>query len=166
MLISLLAVPVFTVLLMLQLAVVSRLPLLQGTADLLLVFAIAWALHDRVRHAWQWAAIAGAVVTLVSATPLYAPMAGYLLACGFARLLRRQVWQTPILAMLLTTFVGTIGYHGISIIALFVSGVSLPLQDSLSLVTLPSTLLNLIFALPVFVLVNDLAHWIYPMQTV
>ncbi len=166
MFISLLAVPIVAVLLMLQLAVVSRLPLLQGAADLLLVFVIAWALHERVRHAWQWTIIAGAGVSLVSATPLYAPLAGYLFACGFARLLRRQVWQTPILAMLLTTFVGTIGYHGITILTLFVSGVTLPFQDSLSLVTLPSTLLNLIFALPVFVLVNDLAHWVYPMETV
>ncbi len=85
---------------------------------------------------------------------------------AIARLLQRQVWQTPILAMLLMTFIGTILYHGITYFALFFNGTALPIQESISLVTLPSTLLNLILALPVFVLVNDLAHWFYPVEVI
>lgn len=166
MLVSLLGVPIFTILLMLQLAIVSRLPLLQGTADLLLLFVIGWALHERVKHAWQWALIGGLMTSLVSATPFFAPLFAYLLVNGFGRLLQRQVWQTPILAMLLTTFIGTFIYHGITYIALFFNGTSLPIQDSISLVTLPSTLLNLIFALPVYVIINDLANWIYPLEAI
>ncbi|MEW6649284.1 MAG: hypothetical protein AB1453_03735 [Chloroflexota bacterium] len=163
---TLLALPIFLILLMIQMAVISRLPLLHGTADVLLIFMIAWALNERARDAWQWAIVAGVAVSLVSAAPLFAPLVGYLLAFVIARLLRRQVWQTPILTMLITTFVGTIGYHAITIFALLATGIPVPIQDSLSLVTLPSTLLNLIFALPVYVLVNDLAHWVYPMETV
>ncbi len=166
MLVSLLGVPIFTILLMLQLAIVSRLPLLQGTADLLLLFVIGWALHERVKHAWQWALIGGLMASLVSATPFFAPLFAYLLVNGFSRLLQRQVWQTPILAMLLTTFIGTFIYHGITYIALFFNGTSLPIQESISLVTLPSTLLNLIFALPVYVIINDLANWIYPLEAI
>ncbi len=119
MLVSLLGIPIFTVLLMLQLAIVSRLPLLQGTADLLMLFVIGWALHERVKHAWQWSLIAGIVVSLVSATPFFAPLFAYLIVTGIGRLLQRQVWQTPILAMLLMTFIGTMIYHGITFVALF-----------------------------------------------
>jgi len=166
MLVSLLGIPIFTLLLMLQLAIVSRLPLLQGTADLLMLFVIGWALHERVKHAWQWALIGGIMVSLVSATPFFAPLAAYLITTGIGRLLQRQVWQTPILAMLLLTVLGTLIYHGITFVALFFNGTTLPVQESISLVTLPSTLLNLIFALPIFVIVNDLAHWVYPVEVI
>ncbi len=166
MLISLLGVPIFTILLMLQLAIVSRLPLLQGTADLLMLFVIGWALHERVKHAWQWALVGGIMVSLVSATPFFAPLLAYLMVTGIARLLQRQVWQTPILAMLLMTFIATIIYHGITFVALFFNGTALPIQESISLVTLPSTLLNLILAIPIFVIVNDLAHWLYPVEVI
>jgi rod shape-determining protein MreD len=166
MFISLLGIPIFTLLLMLQLAIVSRLPLLQGTADLMLLFVIAWALHERVKHAWQWTLIGGTLVSLVSATPFFVPLIAYLIATAIGRLLQRQVWQTPILAMLLMTFVATILYHGITYLALFFNGTALPIQESISLVTLPSTLLNLIFALPIFVIVNDLAHWVYPVEVI
>ena len=47
----LLSLPVLGVLAMLQVAVISRAPLLQGSADLVLIALIAWTLHERVRSA-------------------------------------------------------------------------------------------------------------------
>ena len=60
------ALPVLGLLLMLQLAVVSRLPLINGTADLILLALAAWASQERVKSAWQWTVLAGAAVTFIS----------------------------------------------------------------------------------------------------
>lgn len=159
------ALPVLGILLMLQLAVIGRLPLINGAADLILLALAAWALQDRVKSAWIWAILAGAAVTYISGLPYFVPLIGYLLVTAIARLLQRRVWQTPILAMFLTTILGTILYQSISIIALQTSGVPIPFQEGLTHVTLPSTLLNIILALPMYIVISDIAHWIHPGET-
>lgn len=158
------AFPVLVIAAMLQLAIFSRLPLLHGTADLMLVILVSWALQERVRTAWVWTIIGGGLITLVSGLPFYAPIFGYLIATGLARLLHHQVWQTPILAMFVTVFAATLIYHALSLFMLQIAGRGLPLLDSLTLITLPSVLLNLMLALPVYTLITDLAHWIYPAE--
>lgn len=162
----LVAIPVLGISLLLQLAVVSRLPLLHGTADLMLLVLISWALQDRVKSLWFWVLLGGAMVSLASALPFFMPAAGYLVCIGITRLLHRQVWQTPILAMFVVTFLSTLIYHGMSLAALEVAGRGLPLAESLTVVTLPSALLNLMLAFPVYTLVSDLANWIYPSDIV
>lgn len=147
---------------MLQLAVVSRLPLIHGTADLILLALAAWASQERVKSAWQWTVLAGVGVSLVSGLPYFVPLFGYLLVTAIARLLQRRVWQTPILAMFVTTILGTILYQILSILALVASGTPIPFQQALTQVTLPSSLLNLILALPVYTVISDIARWVYP----
>lgn len=150
--------------LMLQSAVISRINLLYGSADLVLVILAAWALQERINTAWQWALAAGALVGFVSGLPWFVPLAGYLLVVGVARLLQRRVWQAPLLAMFTVSFVGTLFMHLLSLITLRLSGDPLPFGDSLSLITLPSILLNLFLAIPVYSLLRDLAGWLYPLE--
>lgn len=147
---------------MLQLAVVGRLPLIHGTADLILLALAAWASQEKVKSAWQWTILAGVAVSLISGLPFFIPLVGYLMVTAIARLLQRRVWQIPILAMFMTTILGTILYHVLSILALQVSGTLIPFQQALTQVTLPSTLLNLILALPVYTVITDFAHWVHP----
>ncbi len=161
---TLLGIPILGFLIILQSTVVSRLSLLEGSADLMMLTVVAWALQERVRSSWQWAVIAGALVSLVSALPFYLVFTGFLLVTLIARLLQRQVWQTPILAMFIMSFLGTLIFHGLTIAGIAFTGTMLPVQDSLTLVTLPSALLNLIFALPVYIVVGDLANWVYPQE--
>jgi rod shape-determining protein MreD len=156
------ALPILGILLILQSAIVSRIPLLHGTADLVLLAIIAWALQKRVATAWQWSIIGGLLVTIVSALPLGAALIGYPLAVTFALILRQRVWQVPILAMFISTFVGTLVMHIISLVALRLVGTTLPLREALNLITLPSVLLNLLLAIPVYALIGDLANWLYP----
>ena len=160
--VTLLAIPLFIFLGIFQSSVVSRLPLLHGTADLILLVVIAWALQERVRSAWQWALIAGLVVGFLTALNIIIPLAGYLLVTGLALLLRQRIWQAPILAMLTVTFVGTLFINIITVIYLNVFGTSLPLLEALNLIILPSTILNLILSIPVYALIKDLAEWVYP----
>jgi hypothetical protein len=158
----LLAIPILAFVLMLQTIIVSTLPLLSGYADLILLVLIAWSLQERVRSAWIWSAMAGFMVGAISALPFYVPLVGYLLVTAISRLFLRRVWQSPILAMFLITFIGSLLSQGIAMGALIFNGTPLPLGDSLNLVILPGTLLNLLLALPVYAIITDLAQWVYP----
>jgi hypothetical protein len=66
--------------------------------------------------------------------------------------------------MLIATIGATFAQHIIEIVVLFIAGTQLPFSQSVVLVTLPSILLNLFFALPVYALVTDLARRIYPIE--
>jgi hypothetical protein len=161
---TILALPILVVLVILQTVVVSRLPLLLGSADLILLALTAWALQERVKNSWIWTIIGGILVSFISAVPFFAPLIGYLVVTGLARILQRRVWQTPVLAMFVATFLGTLITQGLSIIFLNVNGVPIDLQDALRLVIIPSLLLNLILAFPVRAIMVDLAEWVYPAE--
>jgi len=156
------AFPILASALILQTVIASSLPLLSGYADLILLILVAWALQERVRSAWIWTVIAGLMVGFVSALPTLVPVIGYVLVTAIARLVHRRVWQTPILAMFVVTFLGSLVSQGLVMAVLVVQGTPLPLADSVNLVILPGTLLNLLLALPVYAVVNDLAQWVYP----
>ena len=156
------SIPVLGLALMLQVAIFSRLNLLYGSADLILIILAAWGLQERVRSAWYWAVLAGILVGYVSGLPWFVPLAGYLLITAMTRLLRRRVWQAPLLAMFLVTFTGTLVMHFLSYVVLRLYGDPLPLGDSFNLITLPSILLNLFLSILIYPLIRDLAVWIRP----
>ena len=158
---TIIAIPIFVALAILQSSVVSRLPLLQGTTDLILLTIIAWALQKKVETAWQWCIIGGLVTNIVSAVPFGVPLLGYALTTSIALALRRRVWQVPILAMFLVTFLGTIITQGLALASLRLNGSPIPVIVAFNLVTLPSILLNLLFAVLVYALVGELAGWLY-----
>ncbi len=156
------AFPILSGLIILQTAMVSHMRILQGTADLILVAIIAWGIQKPVRTAWSWGVLAGLFVGYVSAAPFGAILVGYLLAVALAVMLRQRVWQLPILAMLLATFFGTLLVHLVEILALRLVDTPLPFWEAINLITLPSILLNLVLAIPMYAMFNDLARWLYP----
>ncbi len=162
MLATLIAIPLFGFLVVLQSTIVNRMTLLHGTADIFLLTIIAWALHKRVKTAWHWCIIAGLIYTVASALPFGVSLIGYIAVTGLTLFMRRHTWQVPILIMLILSFIGTIFFHGLSLLGLKLSGNPLPVIDAIGLITLPSVILNLIFAIPVYAIVNDLANWLYP----
>jgi hypothetical protein len=141
---DLIAIPVFAFALMLQTAVISRITLLTGAADLVLLVLVAWALQEQVESAWHWAVLAGLMVAFFSGLPPVVPVLGYLLAVALARFVIHQVWQTYTV--------------------LFFNGTPLPFGDVLALITLPSVFLNFLLSIPVHSLIRDLALWVYPLE--
>jgi rod shape-determining protein MreD len=160
--IYLVGVILFGILAILQSTIVSRMQLLNGTADLLLLFIVAWALQDRVESAWQWCLIGGIFASLYSALPFGTYVIAYLIATGIARILKRRVWKAPFLAMLAATFLGTLVVQLMSLVARLVTGVNIPMTSALNLILLPGLLLNLLLAIPVYSIMHDLAGWLYP----
>jgi len=159
---NLIAVPVIFLAVLLQSAIVSRITLLSGIADLPLVMLAAWAMQEEVETAWHWAIAAGVLVGFVSGLSWLVPVLSYLFVIALAQVLQRRVWQAPLLAMFSITFLGTIGLSFFSLVVLRFSGIDLPIVDVFGLVTLPGILLNMLLAVPVFAVMRDLARWVYP----
>lgn len=159
---NLIAVPVIFLAVVLQSSVVGRITLLSGSADLPLIMIAAWSLQEQVDTAWHWAVAAGALVGFVSGISWVVPVAGYVAVVALAKILQMRVWQAPLLAMFSITFLGTVVLDVLVFTVLRLSGVIIPFQDAFGLQTLPRILLNLVFAVPVYAVMRDLANWTYP----
>ena len=159
---NLVAIPVILLTVILQSAVISRVYLLSGIADLPLVMLAAWALQEGVDSSWHWAIATGLLIGFVSGISWVVPLAGYMTVVLLAYLFQRRVWHAPLLAMFSITFLGTIFVSLLSVGVLRFADVPLPLSDVLGLVTLPGVLLNMLLAIPVYAVMRDLARWMYP----
>ena len=159
---NLVAIPLLLLVVILQSAIVPAFSMLSGFADVLLVVLAAWALQEGVTTAFQWALLGGLMISIVSHLPWYIYVIGYTGMVLLARVLQRRVWQVPLLAMFTVTFLGTMLIHLLSYFYLQFSGATLSFSDAMGLVTLPSLLLNLLIAIPIFGVMRDLARWVFP----
>ena len=160
----LVSLPVLGMALIVQTAILSRINLLSGSADLLLLLLAGWGLQSNARFTWIWAGLAGLLVGYVSALPMVVPVAGYLLLMGMARLLQRRIWQAPLLAMFVVTFAGTLVIQLLSYVVLWLQGDSIQIGESFIQIILPSILLNLLLSIPCHALMRDLAGWLHPKE--
>ena len=159
---NLVAIPLLGLVVIAQSAIVPAFSMLAGYADVMLVLLAAWALQEGVNTAFQWAFLGSLMISFVSHLPWFIYLGGYVGVVTLARLLQRRVWQVPLLAMFTVTFLGTILMHVLSFTYLRLFGSPLSLSDSMGLVTLPSVLLNLLIAIPMFGIMRDLARWVFP----
>jgi cell shape-determining protein MreD len=147
---------------MLQISIASRIMLLSGNVDLLLLVVAAWGLQERVRAAWIWGLVASLLAGLVSGLPWYIYLIGYLSVVGVARLLVHRIWQAPLLAMFAVTFIGTLELLMLTFVQRTIFEVPLAFGEVFSQIILPTVLLNLLLAIPVHGLMRDLADRLYP----
>lgn len=161
---NIIAFPLLLLAAILQSAVVSQVKLLSGFADLPLLLFGAWALQKRVKSAWHWAALGCVMLGFISTMPWPVLVIGYFAVVFVAQTLQKRVWQAPLLAMFSVTFIGTLFLHLLSFFVLRLLGTPFVFEDVIGLITLPSLLLNMLFSIPVFAFMRDLAHWVYPAE--
>jgi rod shape-determining protein MreD len=160
----LVAFPILAMAVIIQSAIVSRISLLSGYADLVLIIVITWSLQEGVTTAWHWAVLAGAMTAIITGLPWGIPLVGYLLAVLLGRILQKRIWQAPLITVFTVTFLASLVYYLLSFIVLNLIGAILPFSETFSLVILPSILLNLLFSIPIFWLMRDLVQWINPVE--
>lgn len=158
----LIAFPVLALVVILQTTVISQIVLLSGYADLMLIVLAAWALQVESVSAWIWALLGTIFVSIVSEMPWPVVLIGYSSVVYFSQLLKFRIWQAPLLAMFGVIFIGSLLMNILALMILILFGRPLPVGDSISLIILPSMLLNLLFSIPVFIIVRDLSRWIKP----
>jgi len=161
---NIVAFPLLVLAVILQSSIISQIKLLSGYADLPLILLAAWALQERVKSAWHWALAACVMVGFLSRLPWLVFVIGYMTVVFLAQLLQKRIWQAPLLAMFSVTFAGTIFMQLLSFVVLRILGTPFSLGDVLGLITLPSLLLNMLFAIPVYAIMRDLARWVYPSE--
>jgi len=151
--------------LMLQTAVFSRTPLLFGTVDIVLLLLIAWALQPAIKdwEVWYWTGLGAVFVGFISVVPAIAYIATYLFTVLVVRWIQKKIWKGSVLFLFFSTALATLFQQSVIFgILRFVNGVPLSLSDGFTLVMIPSLVLNLLFAFPVYLLMKDLADWLNP----
>ena len=161
---NIIAFPLLGLAVMLQSSIISQMKLLSGYGDLPLILLAAWALQERVRSAWHWAIVICVMIGFVSRMPWPVYVTGYLAVVYIAQVLQRRVWQAPLLAMFSVTFAGTILMHLLSFAVLRILGTPFSFGEVAGLITLPSLLLNMLLAIPVYATMRDVARWVYPAE--
>jgi hypothetical protein len=158
------ALPISLILIVLQTTIGKQLTLLHGSADLLLVWLVAWGLHGRMKGYWIWALIASILVGFISALPWYAYLIAVVIAgvlCNFAK---NRLWEAPLLTMFSITLICSVILYTLSFVVLKLSGISLEWSSSMIQVIVPSVFLNLLLSIPIFVIVKDTAIWLEPSE--
>ncbi len=157
---QLVSIPIMMILSVLQMTAVSRITLLGGAADLLLLAIAAWGIHENAKNVYLWAIVGGFFVTIISGLPLFTPVIPYLFTAFLSRTLQVRFWQSPIISLVIVVLAGTVFQHIFSILVIQFNGVDIGWRVSLSNITIPSILLNFIFLLPVYFIIDDLARWL------
>ena len=147
---------------LLQVTLMMRINLLQGSADLVLLIMIAWMLQPGNRPSWVWGLPAGLLIGYASALPDYVPLIGYLAAAGVCQLLQIRIWQVPLLTLFSATLLGTLAIHLTTVVYLWLSAQPIAPLEALNLVTIPSMLLNLILVLPINALIGEVNKLLNP----
>jgi cell shape-determining protein MreD len=158
------AIPVLSLVVILQTSIASRIQLLSGNADLVLLVVAAWGLQERVQGAWIWGVLASLLVGVVSGVPWYVYLISYLSVVGLARLFVHRTWQAPLLAMFAVTLIGTLELLMLTFVQLNFGNVPLSLGEVFLQIILPTILLNLLLSIPIHGMLRDLARWLYPQE--
>ncbi len=159
-----LSIPVLSIIIILQSAVISRLPLVSGTADLMLVLLVAITLQKSVNTAWQWSIVGGLLTDFFSGLPFGLFTVSYLITTSIAHVLRERIWRFSFLMHLLVVLSGIIITHTFSYLVLFLQGNSLQFTSVLQAVTMPSIILSFMLSLPVYIIVQDVVEQLKPTE--
>lgn len=146
----------------LQVTLVWRFNLLAGAPNLVLLVLLAWILQKHVGADWRWGLLAGLMMNLSSALPIWVSLAAYVAAAGLAQLLDSRVWRIPLLTLFAATLGGTLLIQGVELLYLWLNASPLDLNEALNLVILPSALLNLLLVLPASAVITELSKSLIP----
>ncbi|MBO9367805.1 MAG: hypothetical protein J7555_03510 [Chloroflexi bacterium] len=158
---ALIGFPILFLTAILQSALFSRLSLLHGHADLMLIVLAIWATHPRVLHAWEWTLLGALLTAFLSAFPWALIFLTYLVPTALARTLR-SVLRSHLLNALLVISAGT-GWMGIMgwLYLFTVQASASPLLIAGEILS-PGLLMNLLLTLPTFVILRRIIDWTYP----
>ena len=150
---------------MLQLGIFSYIQILAGKVDLLMLGVIAWIIQKKTNFLdiVIYSAITIFFIYLISAEPFSIILGLYSIIVLVVFWSKNNIQQLPIVSMLIFTAIFTFLHLAIFGFYLQLSGLSITANEVFQSVILPSMIINLIAAIPMFLLVNELQHWVYPL---
>jgi hypothetical protein len=154
--------PVMLILSVLQTVAVSRLNILSGSADIILISIIAWGVTEEENNVFVFALIGGLFISLMTAMPAIAVLIGYLIIALISWVIHKRIWQSPILAALISMVLGTIAKFIVDVVGLQFIGVGFKLITSIKDILAPNLIMNLLLFFPIYLMISDLVKWISP----
>lgn len=158
----LLGVPVLIALVALQSSLISRLQLLDGRPDLVLLAVVAWALTGRGREAMVLGFLGGLLLDSFSQVPLGWSAAVLVVIASMVSYSEGRFWGANPLMQMAAVLAATLAFHLAGILVLLLLGGQLDLTLALSRIVLPSAFLNLLLALPAAQLAGAAHAALYP----
>lgn len=146
----------------LQTTILVRINILHGAADLVLLTLVAWIIHEQVNAEFRWGLVAGLLVGIASALPFWLTAIEYVLVVMVFGAIESRVWQAPLLLLFSSVFLGTFIINSMDFLYIWITGVPLNGDEVFNLVILPSLILNVILALPIYSIMGELAKQVYP----
>lgn len=156
------SIPLFFFFSVIQSVAISRIEIIAGTGDIVLLAIIAWTIIDEDGNYLGWGIIAGFLISILSAMPLMATFAVYIGCALTAKIAARIFWQSPILSLLSSVLIATVVKFFLEMIALQYLGITAPFILSVTSILVPTLVINLFFAFPIYVLMGDISRWLSP----
>jgi cell shape-determining protein MreD len=140
--------------------VVGRIQILSGSGDLILVIVCALASQEKANYLWLLGAVGGLVMGFISAAPWYIFLIVYMILIGVSRLIIQKIWQAPLLAMFILTFLGSLLSYGmIYLYRVLLENFSQNVSEVFINIILPSTLINILLIFIIHPLVGYLSKF-------
>lgn len=144
-----LGLPLFFIAALLQATVLSKLRVLGGQPDLIVIIVLAWATLDPDREGMAWAFVGGLFIDLFSGTPLGISSLVLIPITYLAGLTETQVYRTNILLPLILVAAGAFSYHvGYLFLLRFLVEEPVAWSEALWYVTLPSVTFDVVLIIP------------------
>jgi rod shape-determining protein MreD len=158
----LIGIPLLIVLAILQTTLLADIHFFDGRPDIILLAVVGWSLAGGDRQAMIWGLIGGLLLDSFSGLPLGASAISLILIAFLVSLYAGRVWEANLLMQLGIAILASLIFHTLALGWLFAIGRSIDLQFALTRVILPSTILNVIFILPMVQLLLGLHRRLYP----
>ncbi len=158
---ALIGFPILFLIAIFQSALFSRLSLLHGHADLMLIVLAIWATHPRVLHVWEWTLLGALLIAFLSAFPWPLIFLAYFAPIALGRVLSTTL-HSHLINALIVLFAGTWWMGIIGWVYLFTVRASASPLLVAGEIASPSLLMNLLLALPTFIVVRRIIDWTYP----
>ena len=100
-------------------------------------------------------------MSYLSAMPMNGYLWMYLLIWGIIHFIKLRVWQMPLILMLFVTILGTLIISGGTLALLFLQNASVNYMDAIRRIIVPSLVMNLLIAIPIYAFLNDVVNTIY-----
>lgn len=146
----------------LQTTILSQIKMLQGTADLVFLVVLSWAIRPGTKWKWAWAVAGGVLMGVLSEIPMAIYLIGYLIMVVLTNFIQSRLWQARTITLLVMVIIGTLIIQGMSLFYLILMGSPITISNGFYQVILPSILLNFVFLIPAYGIIRETASILYP----
>lgn len=157
----LVGLPILAIAGFIQVGFFGQIRLMGGTSDLIFLCIVAWSINDRAKYSWILTIAGGLIMSYLSAMPMNGYLWMYLVIWLMIRFIKMRVWQMPMILMLFVTISGTLLIAVGTLGMLFLQNASVNYIDAFRQIIIPSLVMNLLLAIPIYAFLNDVINTIY-----